>query len=161
MIYNNLEKENVLKMLKGDESAAEFISMMGQALHFWDDLIDKDAVVSDEHINKMFFNMLVELPRNKFYNAHFTHLNAILVNSITNWHIANKMEHSGEEYQERIAYILRSSYIDLLTQSALLVGGIAYGEDIGYTARMITHNETWGGYKENLAAEKAARAEKE
>ena len=48
MIYNNLEKENVLKMLKGDESAAEFISMMGQALHFWDDLVDKDQEVTDD-----------------------------------------------------------------------------------------------------------------
>ena len=149
--------EDFLPMVQGDTSAAAFLAQMVQILHLWDDLVDRDAPISDETVHRGFYAALVLLPQNEFYKEHFDHLNPILVNAITNWRIANLMERHGDEYQHRIAYILRSSYVDLVTQCALLVGGPDYASEVGYAIRMHAHKETWEGYQRNLAAEFAAR----
>lgn len=144
-------------MLLGNVSAAQFITLVIEALHIWDDLIDKDKQVQDAAINDVFYSLFVVLPRNEFYKQHFSYLNPILVNAITNWHIANQMERQGDDYQLRIAYILRSSYVDLTTQCAVLVGGLEHGVDIGFRNRLFAHKETWEGYLINLDNEQQAR----
>jgi hypothetical protein len=150
-----------LPLMLGNAAAAQFLEQMVTVLHLWDDLIDQDKPVDAEAINRGFMTMLVDLPRNEFYAANFQHLNSILVNAITNWHIANRMEAEPDEYKLRIAYILRSSYCDLVTQCALLVGGPDYAREVGFHNRMNTHKEGWVNYQMNLEAERAARATKE
>lgn len=153
--------EHFLPLMMGNRSAAMFLAQMVEILHLWDDLIDHDKPVDDKSIHDAFYAALVLLPRNEFYMQNFDHLNPILINAITNWHVANRMEREGDEYQHRIAYILRSSYADLITQSALLVGGPEYANEVGFTNRMNAHKETWEGYIANLAAEVAARTHKD
>lgn len=153
--------EAFLPLMLGNAAAAKFLADMVGVLHLWDDLIDRDKPVEAETINRWFFTMLVDLPRNEFYAANFQHLNSILVNAITNWHVANKMEREGGEYELRIAYIIRSAYCDLVTQCAMLVGGLDYARQVGYMNRLSTHKEGWENYLLNLEAERAARNGKE
>lgn len=156
---NTVERiQQLLPMLQGNLAAAEFVATMYEVLHLWDDLIDHDKPVSDMQVNDAFYAMLVDIPCNSFYRKHFEHLNPILVNAITNWHIANRMERRGDEYQKRIAYILRSSYVDLLTQCALLIGGIEYAAGVGFNNRLYAHKETLEGYLSNLEIEEQARS---
>lgn len=144
--------------MKGDKSAIQFVEMICHVGHIWDDLIDKDKVVSDEEINKLFFDILVRLPRNPFYKKHFDHLNSVLVNSISNWLVATKLEREGGDYETSIAFILRSSYTDLVTQAALLVGDQKWACKVGEEVRRHAHHEMYEGYLKTLAQEKHERS---
>ena len=50
----NLKKEELLYKWLGDEHAVIFILTIGQITETWDDLIDKDKQLSDDHINEVF-----------------------------------------------------------------------------------------------------------
>lgn len=151
------DAKKVLYWMKGNKAAAEFIEMICSIAHTWDDLIDKDKELENHAINKAFFEALVRLPRNLFYKTNFDHLNSVLLNSISNWQIATKLERTDSEHETSIAFILRSSYVDLITQSALLIGGEIWACRVGEEARLLTHGETYKGYLNNLALEKEAR----
>ena len=137
----------LLRWMKGDKLAVEYIEIICDVAHKWDDLIDKDKVLSDDDINKLFFDILIKLPRNTFYRKNFEHMNSVLMNAISNWQVATQLEREGGDYETSIAFILRSSYVDLITQ-------------VGKEVRKITHNETYEGYLTNLATEKNARLAK-
>lgn len=155
------EKGKTLELMKGNRAAADFIELIVDVLHFWDDLIDRDKPLPDELINRVMLDALITLPRNPFYRANFDPLNTVLMNSITNWHVATKLERSGDEYRERIAYILRSSYVDMISTAALIVGGPSYATEVAEQIRLYAHSETWGGYLVNLRNETKAREAKE
>lgn len=161
MIFN--EQNRTLALMRGNESAAQFIEIMVEILHFWDDLIDKDRAIDDATVNDRMFKALVTLPRNQFYAQNFATLSVILVNAITNWHIANKFEREGMQdlYRQRIAYILRSSYVDIVTACAGIIGGMDYAIEVGEAIRLHAHKETFDGYQANLEAEFAARSARE
>ncbi len=147
-----------MRWMKGDKAAADYIELICNIAHVWDDLIDKDKEVTDDEIGKAFFEALVRLPRNSFYRNHFDHLNSILMNAISNWQVATRLERQGGAYETSIAFVLRSSYIDLVTQAALLVGGYKWACVVGEEARRLTHGETYEGYVENLKKEKLSRS---
>jgi hypothetical protein len=144
-----------------DRSAVEFVCLVAGILHLWDDLIDKDKDVGDDTVSTAFRDALITLPRNVFYAQNFMTLNPILANSITNWHIATQMERGSVGKEHQIAYILRSSAVDLITASATILGGIDHGIRVGYDIRVHAHHEGLDGYLNNLAVEIAARTNKE
>lgn len=154
------DPEDLSRWMKGNKSAAEYIEMMCNIAHVWDDLIDKDKEVPSEDINNLFFDVLVRLPRNPFYRKHFEHLNSILVNAISNWLVATKLEREGGNYETSIAFVLRSSYVDLITQAALVVGDQKWACKVGEEVRLLTHGETYDGYIENLTKEEQKRTNK-
>jgi hypothetical protein len=102
---------------------------------------------------------LIEIPNNSFYTTHRSELQPILVNAIINWRIANKIERVEQATNDdlTIAFILRSSYADLLTMSATLIGGIEWAVECGPDIRRWAHSEGFTAYLTNLAAEKAVR----
>ncbi len=151
------EQEQMMRWMKGDSSAVECIELICNIAHIWDDLIDKDKELSGDTINRVFFEALITLPRNPFYRKHFDHLNSVLLNAISNWQIANRLEREGGSYETSIAFILRSSYVDMVTQAALLQGGQKWGWKVGEEVRRLAHGETYDGYLKNLDKEKTAR----
>ncbi|MNV60368.1 hypothetical protein D3C71_1528280 [compost metagenome] len=143
--------------MRGNQSAVDFLRLAFRVAHLWDDLIDRDQVLADDDISEGMFAALVLLPRNAFYRANFDSLNSILANASTNWHIATALERSQGVAPKRIAYVLRSAYVDLVTHSALLLGGPAWARDVGVEMRQLT--EPWNEYLTNLEAERAARGD--
>jgi hypothetical protein len=154
-----MEHPVVATALKNNEAALVFVRRMALVMHTWDDLIDRDAPLADADINTAFVQALIDLPLNSFYIEHFNRLNAIVLNSITNWRIANELERNDtpQDGDHTIAFIIRSSYIDLAVQSALFIGGLDWAVACGVELRRWAHSEGWAKYLTNLAAEKAAR----
>lgn len=150
--------ELLLTVTKGDKSAADFLSCVADIAHVWDDLIDQDHEVDPESIHWAFTTALITLPRNAFYQRHFEWLNPLLLSSINNWRVANSLESGDDEADKRIAFISRSSYVDLITQVAFIIGGSDWVRQVGATIRRFVHSEGWEGYLANLETEKAARA---
>jgi hypothetical protein len=101
--------------------------------------------------------LLIGLPADKFYQAHLGLLSSTLVNAVVNWHIANKLEREGNEKDRSIAFILRGAYIDVLSASALIVGGLDWAREIGPDIRRWAHEETFDQYLNNFAKECEAR----
>jgi hypothetical protein len=159
-----MEHPIVATAVRNNPDALAFLRTIAQILHFWDDLIDRDHEIDDRQINDAFTLALIELPRNAFYREHFDTLNVILQNAITNWHIANQLErepHNEDRVRVSLmtAFVIRSSYIDLLTQSALIVGGMDWAAHCGPEIHRWAHSEGYDGYLTNLAAEQTARKE--
>jgi hypothetical protein len=146
-------KERLQAWCKGDASAYQFIDVVFSTLHVWDDLIDKDKPVTTEQIHRLMVDVLIELPRNRFYLTNFAQLNSILHLAIINWHIANAMELTGDALDAHIAFILRSTYVDLVTTVALIVGGQEWAIDIGLQARRHASSEGFTAYLDALTKE--------
>ncbi len=148
------------KWLKGDVAAVSMCLELFRTLHVWDDLIDKDKDVPDEEIHGVFWSVLFMLPQNPFYQKHFNTVNALMMNAVINWKTANQFERGTDEHEKTIAFILRGSYLDLLTMSAALIGGPQWAEEVGPEIRHWAHEETYAEYLANLAKETAARDER-
>jgi hypothetical protein len=157
MKFSNIY-ELALEAAVGNRAAATWLASMVEALHLWDDLIDKDRPILDETVDHVFRLMLVEMPRNPFFQAHCANLTPVLVMAIQNWHVANAVERGKEqEVTSEAAFILRSSYVDLVTMVATICGGDVHGVEIAKKVRALAHSEGFEQYLKNLRAERAAR----
>jgi hypothetical protein len=147
-----------LKASCGNQAAADYLLSLIEALHLWDDFIDKDKPITDRRIHEVFTKMLVEMPRNPFYQAHAANLAPVLVIAIQNWHAANAVERlEFEGMPLEAAFVLRSTYVDLITMVATICGGYAHGREVALQVRALAHREGFQIYQTNLAAETAAR----
>jgi len=157
--FNRLDKHVPLfnEFLLGNPEAIQFVVRVFRALHVWDDLIDRDKPLTDDEINSVFWDLLVVLPTDPFYTRNIALLSSTLVNAIINWHVANKLEREGDDKDKSIAFILRGAYIDLLSASAFIVGGMQWAQKIGPAIRRWAHEETFDEYMVNLAKECEAR----
>jgi len=145
------------RLAEYDREAGMFIDQILQTAALWDDLIDRDKPVADGSINKAFEIMLINLPRNKFYTAHFNELNPVLIVSIQNWHMANHIEREMRQELFGISFIIRSTYVDLITLTAFILGGHTLAQELGMAARLFVHDEGMHGYVQDLAQEKLNR----
>ena len=145
------------RLAEYDREAGMFIDQILQTAALWDDLIDRDKPVADGSINKAFEIMLINLPRNKFYTAHFNELNPVLIVAIQNWHMANRIEREMRQELFGISFIIRSTYVDLITLTAFILGGHTLAQELGMAARLFVHDEGMHGYVKDLAKEKINR----
>lgn len=151
-------RELALEASCGNPAAADYLLSVVDALHLWDDLIDRDVEVTDADINRQFAVILTELPRNPFLQAHVSTLTPVLLAAIQNWHVANAVERDEEhDVPHEAAFVLRSSYVDIVMMVATLCGGYDHGVAIGRRVRALAHREGYQQYLKNLADEKSAR----
>lgn len=138
-------------------AAYDFAEKLTFILHVWDDLIDKDHVLEDSTINSAFWSVLIDLPRNTFYIQNFSMLNSLLQQAILNWHIATASERSGTDEDKVVAFVLRSSYTDVIAATLTICYGPTKALPLIAKLRQGAHNEGLAGYLAALAEEKEAR----
>ena len=143
--------------LQGNKPAIDFVWAFFSICHVWDDMIDRDRGVTDEEINTAFWQALVMLPTNMFYVQHFTVLHPIIINTIINWRAATAMERRGDGKDREIAFVLRGGYADVLSMSALLVGGLEWSIQVTPEIRQWMHEESHAEYLDNLRREEEVR----
>lgn len=144
--------------LKGHQPAIDYFMLVRDVLHFWDDLIDRDRPLRDTDINAAMFKVLVLLPQNSFYAEFKDSLTPVLVNAIANWQAANQFERGDDPDQLELAFVIRSDYANILIHCAYLVGGYFWMNEVTPLIRSLWTSENFQAYRENLMAEKAARA---
>ena len=147
--------EKLSRLLLGNESAIEFISMAFVSFHILDDLIDKDTALSDEDICKAFWGMLIDLPVNPFYINNFASIRPMIINAYVNWETANQYERDNDNLHT--AFIIRSAYIDILSLCVFIVGGLDWALECAFEIKHWAHSETFEGYLTNLEAEQKLR----
>lgn len=152
-------KQLSLEAACGNRAAADYLVQIVEALHLWDDLIDKDQKITDARINSVFIHLLTELPRNPFFIQHALILTPVTLMAIQNWHVATQAERAAKPAVAlEIAFVLRSSYVDLVGLVATLCGGYEHGIDVQTRVRALAHSEGMPQYLINLANEKLSRS---
>lgn len=138
-------QEKLEECLGGRGDAFHFCVAWLDLVAFYDDLIDRDNPLSDSDIHHGMWCALVAMPRNPFYRQYFDVLNPLVMNSISSWRVANKMESISEDLN--ISFIIRSSYADIVQMCALLLHGQSAAEQAGYAMRKFVHSEDFEEYK--------------
>lgn len=137
------------RALLDNTEAVRFISDVFAAAHVWDDIVDGDAL-NPGHFQRTFRDLFLNIPTNPFYMQHFTALHPIMLNAMLNWEAANKLEQMQIEDDLQIAFILRSSFIDLIGVTAFLLGGYDHAVAVVVEARQKEHSESFDVYKRGL-----------
>ena len=127
-----------------------FLSLLTNVVHFWDDVIDQDPAPSRAELYEGMWWSLVDLPRDPFYRKWFAELNPLVSAAIIDWRVANQMEDSGVASYRPISFIIRSSYVCILQQTALIVGGPEWAERCGHLIREKAHAEGFDAYLKSL-----------
>lgn len=156
-MIEEIVKHAIAKATNNDKDASQFLSDIYETIHFWDDLIDKDKLITDQHINDCFMKLLFLLPTNVFYKRHFDYLNPILNMAMINWQAATKMERNPVTTNDFvIAFIIRSQYVDLLSACAYLTHDHKTAIDLIIEFRRLVHCEGLENYLIALDQERNA-----
>jgi hypothetical protein len=139
--------------LKGNQEAIAFIHTAFTIAHTCDDLTDRDKPVETATMQQAFWLALVELPRNRFYVEHFALLNGCLQTAFLNWQVANRLEEMHQPTATHVAFILRSSYTDLVTLCAWILGGTDWAVQVGMDSRLHASSEGFDLYQSRLTQE--------
>jgi hypothetical protein len=132
---NALTSELFSKWLRGDQEAIAFNALIYRIVETWDDLVDRDKPVSNEQINALMYEALIQLPRNGFYCRNFTLLNPIFEGAILDWFLANRMEQRRDNDDLHSAYMLRCGVQMLTVMSARIIGGIEWANQVNLEIR--------------------------
>ncbi len=146
------------RFLQGDLDAVRMVADLYHVLHCWDDLIDRDRVISDEQINTAFWTVLCELPTNPFYLRHQQQLTPILRNILIDWIDSTTLERKFGGNGRAYAYGLRASLATLISQCGWLIGGYGWMREVSMEIRRgVMSVESFGEYEQALEREKIMR----
>lgn len=149
--------ERIAMSVLHDADAARFVSLIFGAAHLFDDLADRDKPVTPAEVLQAFRTLAVDLPANPFYRAHFEQLHPLLDVFILSWSTANAFEAGDDEEMLRIAYVIRSDYMNLVLRAAQILHGFDYAQRISPKLRELWHVEGWQGYLKSLEAQREAQ----
>ena len=154
-----MEHPIVEQAVKGNGEALTFLRTIARVLHFFDDAADGDRELTETKIHEVLWDSVVGLPTDIFYQQNASVLVPIVMQAIVNWRIATNVERdpTATPTDMCFAFIVRSTYVDLVTMSAMIVGGVEHAVAIGPSVRRWCHAEGFKGYLKNLAAERTAR----
>lgn len=124
-----LRDSKLLEWFDGDQSAVDFIIAISSISELWDDLTDKDKTSTQEEINQVFWNALVTLPCNDFFNTHKTFLMPLILQSINAWHDSVELE-AGTENDRAYALTLRLLALQIAPMIVFIKKGFAQSRKV-------------------------------
>jgi hypothetical protein len=104
--WRKVRNLKLLEWFGGNQSAVDFIVAISSVSELWDDLVDKDRELTRKDIDLVFWNALVTLPTNEFFNQHRTFLMPLVIQSINAWQDSVELE-SGSTNDRAYALTLR------------------------------------------------------
>lgn len=134
-----------------DPWAIQFIVQFGDICELFDDLIDKDKPIRDEHVQRVLWACLTELPLNPWFDKWKTQLIPVIVTGINAWLDANELE-QGSADEQVFSYVLRDWYMELLAYCIYICRGKNYLRSVSMEIRrFFTKHETLDDYRRKLA----------
>lgn len=127
MNWRQVRDSKLLEWFDGDASAVEFVIALSSLAELWDDLIDKDKEPRD--INQTFWNAMVVLPCNEFFNAHKTFLMPLIVQSINAFQDSVELE-KGDVSDRAYALTLRNLALQLVPMVVFLKKGFSASRQV-------------------------------
>ena len=112
----------LLEWFGGNQSAVDFLVALSSIAELWDDLVDKDKQPSRKEIDAVFWNALVTLPTNEFFNANRAFLMPLVIQSINAWQDSVELE-NGNANDRAYALTLRIISLQIAPMIVLLLRG--------------------------------------
>jgi hypothetical protein len=112
----------LLEWFGGNQSAVDFLVALSSIAELWDDLVDKDKEHSRRDIDTVFWNALVTLPTNEFFNANKAFLMPLVIQSINAWLDSVELER-GNTNDRAYALTLRIISLQIAPMIVLLLRG--------------------------------------
>lgn len=120
--------ESIAEWFGGDPEGAQLFYMLRDLSHTWDDLIDKDAPVSDDKIHNAFLIGLAYLPLNRVYQR-IQHVAAPLWQTVVAAYVtANQYERDKDPHGVEIAHGLRYAAGHILAYAMIATTGPAVAQ---------------------------------
>ncbi|WP_018865142.1 hypothetical protein [Thioalkalivibrio sp. ARh3] len=133
-----------------NEDAVRFILDWADACELFDDIVDRDKAIPEEHAVRVLFNVFTELPVNPFFDRFKYQLIPLLVTGINAWLDANTLER-GSESERVFAYVMRDYYMEFVSFVIYLTRGRDVMRALSMEIReFFTHHETLNQYLEGL-----------
>jgi len=109
---------------KGNSDALRFM----RAFYIWvqvqDDLFDKDRPVTAANLVSTNLNLLFEVSQNPFFQEHRNVFLPVIVSSSLAWASSEEFKSREAVFDRLTSQVIKSQYMDVFFQVALLVGGI-------------------------------------
>lgn len=121
---SEVARDRLLYFLKGDKHALLFCLDMLVIAHTWDDLIDKDKMVSQVDINGAFIRSLGTIPTNPFYQAYQVPLASMMLNALTLWLESNELAGQASPDLRVTSYVICHAVVEIIHFCILAVGDI-------------------------------------
>lgn len=132
----------------GNPEALQFIVAFGDICELFDDIIDRDKPIEDDHAIRVLFIVLTELPLNRFFEQYKQNIIPIIITGINAWLDANQLE-KGSKNDRVFAYVLRDWYVELLAFVIFVTRGRDFMRSVSMEVRQFfTHHETLEQYLE-------------
>jgi purine-cytosine permease-like protein len=96
-----------LEWFGGNHDALNMYRAFVNLAHTWDDMIDRDNLVSADDINRAFLTCLVYLPANPFYRAIQEQILPMWLVVVSSYETANAFEKAKDPHGIEIAHSLR------------------------------------------------------
>jgi hypothetical protein len=96
-----------LEWFGGNQDALNMYRAFGSLLHTWDDMVDKDKVLTEKQINDAFLTCLVYLPANPFYQHIQAQILPMWLVVVSGYAAANHFEREKDPHGIEIAHSLR------------------------------------------------------
>lgn len=143
------EEAFLSQVLQGNGEAVDFCQRLFRVSQVLDDLVDGDREVTAGDVKLVFWDALVEIPANGFYQRHFSYLHPLVAAAFMDWEDATDLE-KMDEHGRNLAFVWRDSISSLVAHCALLIGGRAWQRRVSVTIRRFFLDETLDDYKVKL-----------
>ena len=120
--WRGLRNAKLLEWFGGNQSAVDFLVALSSIAELWDDLVDKDKEPSRKEIDAVFWNALVTLPTNEFFNTNRAFLMPLVIQSINAWQDSVELER-GNTNDRAYALTLRIISLQIAPMIVLLLRG--------------------------------------
>lgn len=128
-------RARVSQWMRGNREATDLIVHLHHVVETWDDLIDRDTEIELANINRAFYAALIEIPRNRFYQDHFSLLSPVIEGAILDWYAANAFE---KEKKYELAWALANAGLSVTVMCARIIGGPEWAKNVSLEFRSIT-----------------------
>jgi len=118
--WRELRNAKLLEWFGGNQSAVDFLVALSSIAELWDDLVDKDKEPSRKEIDAVFWNALVTLPTNEFFNQNRAFLMPLVIQSINAWQDSVELE-NGNTNDRAYALTLRIISLQIAPMIVLLL----------------------------------------
>ena len=108
----------------GNKDAIDVYLLLQKLVDVWDNMIDKDKLVSDDEINDCFLTCLFRLPLNPVYSKIQQHVAPMWLGVVSAYEAANKLEKTKDEHCLAISHILRYSIGNIIAYMMMYCVGI-------------------------------------
>jgi hypothetical protein len=120
--WRTVRNAKLLEWFGGNQSAVDFMVSLSSIAELWDDLVDKDKELDRNEIDSVFWNALVTLPTNEFFNQHKSFLMPLIIQSINAWQDSVELE-KGSKDDRAYALTLRIISLQIAPMIVMLLRG--------------------------------------